>query len=219
MVRSIGCELSFWKPNPDNWKFDVDDLKKLIRKNTRMIIINFPHNPTGSYLTPDEQLGIVKIARDHGAYIFSDEMYRGLELSKDFQTESLADMYEKTISLRGFSKTIGLPGLRFGWLTLPDGPLYQEIMNWKNYTSMCSNQVNEYLGLMAINAYDKIATKRESAKVHNDNVVLPAVLEKKLSCSTTNQRRGAVQIATICKSIGDTTMRRFLRHRSFQHTL
>ena len=51
IVRTIKCGLSFWQPGPDNWTFDVNKLEGLIQKNTKLIILNFPHNPTGSYLT------------------------------------------------------------------------------------------------------------------------------------------------------------------------
>ena len=54
VVKSISCELSFWKPNYDNWTFNIRDLKPLIKKNTKLIILNFPHNPTGSYLLKSE---------------------------------------------------------------------------------------------------------------------------------------------------------------------
>ncbi|MDO7613233.1 MAG: aminotransferase class I/II-fold pyridoxal phosphate-dependent enzyme, partial [Crocinitomicaceae bacterium] len=73
VVHSIGCEISYWTPN-ENWTFDPSQLEHLVRKNTKLIIINFPHNPTGSYLTLSELNQIVSIAKKNDCYIFSDEM-------------------------------------------------------------------------------------------------------------------------------------------------
>jgi Aspartate/tyrosine/aromatic aminotransferase len=81
VVHGIGCELSFWNPTEENncWHYDPEELKKLFRKNTKLLIINFPHNPTGYLPDQKDYASIVAIAAQHGIHIFSDEMYRLLE--------------------------------------------------------------------------------------------------------------------------------------------
>ena len=120
VVRSLGCSLSFWKPDPETWEFDTKDLEQLVRANTKLIIINFPHNPTGGYLMLNQLSEIVSVARKHGVYLFSDEMYRKLMISDREELPPVCDLYEKGISLWGLSKSFGLAGLRTGWLVSQD---------------------------------------------------------------------------------------------------
>lgn len=151
VVKSIGCKISCWKPNPTNWKFSVDVLDSLVTDSTKLIIINFPHNPTGAYLTPDELNRVVEIARKHGSYIFSDEMYRGLVLEPMEKLRPICELYEKGISLWGPSKTFGLAGLRTGWLVCSDSAFLQKVVSFKDYLSICSSAPSEVLTAMALN--------------------------------------------------------------------
>ncbi|MDH3243773.1 MAG: aminotransferase class I/II-fold pyridoxal phosphate-dependent enzyme [Saprospiraceae bacterium] len=156
VVHSLGCEISFWRPDPENWIFDVDDLNELIRKNTRLIIINFPHNPTGSYLTRSQMDAIIKIAREKNIYLFSDEMYRKLTISEMPELIPACDLYEKGISLWGTSKTFGLAGLRLGWLVCRDIEFLKKVQSFKDYLSICNSAPSEILTLIALNHSEKI---------------------------------------------------------------
>ena len=112
--------------------FDVSDLERLATPETRMVVMNFPHNPTGQLLTKDELGRIVSTCRAAGCWLFSDEMYRGLELHPGAEAQqSASDLYEKAISLSGVSKTIGLPGLRIGWLASKDRAVLQRVLELK----------------------------------------------------------------------------------------
>lgn len=155
VARAIGCEISYWMPNPDNWHFNPDDLEKLIQKNTRLIVINFPHNPTGSYLTRDELNRIVDIARKNNITIYSDEMYHKLTISKMNELPPLSDIYEKGISLWGTSKSFGMAGLRTGWIVCRDTKIIQNLLAFKDYLSICNSAPSEILTLMALNHVDK----------------------------------------------------------------
>lgn len=156
VVRSLGCEISFWKPDPENWVFDVNDLKKLIRKETKLIIINFPHNPTGSYLTTSQMDTLIKIARERNIFLFSDEMYRKLMVSEMPELIPACDLYEKGISLWGTSKTFGLAGLRLGWLICQDIEFLKKVQSFKDYLSICNSAPSEILTLIALNHSEKI---------------------------------------------------------------
>lgn len=155
VARAIGCEISYWIPDPDNWHFNPDDLEKLIQKNTRLIVINFPHNPTGSYLTRDELNKIVDIARKNNITIYSDEMYHKLTISKMNELPPLSDIYEKGISLWGTSKSFGMAGLRTGWIVCRDTKIIQNLLAFKDYLSICNSAPSEILTLMALNHVDK----------------------------------------------------------------
>ncbi len=80
IAKSIGCEVTFWEAHPENnWAPDLEELKRNLRPNTRAIIVNTPHNPTG-YLMPHSAFQELNtLAQDHGIILFSDEVYRELE--------------------------------------------------------------------------------------------------------------------------------------------
>ncbi|MDD2564903.1 MAG: aminotransferase class I/II-fold pyridoxal phosphate-dependent enzyme [Salinivirgaceae bacterium] len=155
VVTSIGCELSFWKPTPDTWEFSTADLEKLIRKNTKLIILNFPHNPTGSYLTREQLDEIVRIAKSHDVHIFSDEMYHKLIIDDIEELPPISDIYEKGISLWGTSKTFGLAGLRTGWLVTHDTGFLRKVVAFKDYLSICNSAPSEILSIIALNNIEK----------------------------------------------------------------
>lgn len=154
VVKSLGCELSYWKPNEENWEFDPKDLEPLIQKNTKLIILNFPHNPTGSYLTIDQLHEIIKLADENNLHIFSDEMYHKLLRDTTKELPPISDLYDKGISLWGTSKTFGLAGLRLGWLVSQDTNFLKQVIAFKDYLSICSSAPSEILTLIALNKID-----------------------------------------------------------------
>lgn len=156
VVLSLGCELSYWKPNPENWHFDPQELERLVNKNTKLIIINFPHNPTGAYLSPSDLDKIIALARKNQLYLFSDEMYHKLIIGAMEELSPVSDLYEKGISLWGTSKTFGLAGLRMGWIVTQDKVLLNKILAFKDYLSICSSAPSEVLALIALHNYQRL---------------------------------------------------------------
>ena len=158
IALSIGCQLTPWKLHPGNgkWMLDMEVLEKSIHPRTRIIILNFPHNPTG-YMLSHSQLGmVIDLARKHNLYVFSDEMYSLLEYDPAMRLPAVCDLYEKGISLSGLSKAFALPGLRIGWLASQDRELVDRWLIYKDYTTICSSAPSEILGIIALDAKDKI---------------------------------------------------------------
>jgi aspartate/methionine/tyrosine aminotransferase len=132
---AIGCELTRWSVQLKNnqWYLDPGFLQKAIKRNTKLIIINFPHNPTGFIPDANGFNKIVEIAVQNNIYLFSDEMYRHLELSRSHIYESVADLYENGVTLSGLSKSFGLPGLRTGWIATRNKELLGKIERFKDH--------------------------------------------------------------------------------------
>ena len=107
VARSIGCTVSTWEPDEARgWLFDVGVLKEKMRPNTKLVVVNFPHNPTG-YVPPKADFeAIVDLVREKGAYLLSDEMYRYLEIDEGVTLPGACEMYERAFSLFGLSKTL-----------------------------------------------------------------------------------------------------------------
>ncbi|MFZ1805587.1 MAG: aminotransferase class I/II-fold pyridoxal phosphate-dependent enzyme [Cyclobacteriaceae bacterium] len=155
VAEDIGCKVSRWEPN-ENLEFKIEDLKTLVTDNTQLIVINFPHNPTGALISENELKELVAFAREKGITIFSDEMYRFMEYDEKDRLPSVCDLYENAISLFGLSKTFGLPGLRMGWLTTRNKKFMHDLITFKDYTTICNNAPGEKLGTIALLNKDKL---------------------------------------------------------------
>ena len=161
IARAIGCEVSLWtlELETDGWRLDLDRLERSLTDRTRLLVLNFPHNPTGYLPSRGELDALVAIARKHNLYVFCDEMYRLLEYDPVRRLPPICDLYEKGISLAGLSKTFALPGLRLGWLAMQGQALRLQWLTYKDYTTICSSAPSEVLGIMALRAKEAIVAR------------------------------------------------------------
>ena len=151
VARSIGCEVSPWIAREENgWGLDVRELEGLIKPNTRAIILNTPHNPTG-YLMPRAEFEAVSaIARDSGLLLFSDEVYRESEYDSAERLPAACDLGEHAVSLGVMSKTYGLAGLRIGWIATHNRQAYDQMAALKDYTTICNSAPGEFLAELGL---------------------------------------------------------------------
>ncbi len=149
---AIGCEVTRWPliPEKGRWNMEIGFLQKNIRNNTKLVVLNFPHNPTGFIPESDEFRKMIEICERNGTYILSDEMYRFLELVPSLVHDSAADLSERCISLSGLSKSFGLPGLRSGWLAARDNRIMKQFEGMKDYTTICGSATAELLSIIAL---------------------------------------------------------------------
>jgi aspartate/methionine/tyrosine aminotransferase len=176
LAESIGATVTQWKPN-NNYEFDPSKLKELVASNTKLIVINFPHNPTGATLTVSQQDDIISIAKEQKIPIFSDEMYKFLEHDPSTRLEAMCDKYSHGISLFGMSKSFGLAGLRIGWLATQDKSLMEKFTTYKDYTTICSSAPSELLAIIALRAKSTILSR--TLEIVNKNLsILDAFFEK-----------------------------------------
>jgi aspartate/methionine/tyrosine aminotransferase len=157
VAKSIGCKLKFWKPETANyqWYYNPSELAALITPKTKLIVVNFPHNPTGFSPDKADLKAIIDIARKHGIVIFSDEMYHKLVFEPSQLIPSIADIYENGVALWGTAKTFGLAGLRLGWLTSQNAQILDKVEAYKDYLSICNSATSEILGTIAMNNTEK----------------------------------------------------------------
>ncbi len=151
IARSIGCEVTLWRTvEQDGWEPDIDFLRQHIRTNTRAIVVNCPHNPTGYLMGPEKQRQLVAVAAERGILVFSDEVYRFLEHDPGTTLPAACDLYENAVSLGVMSKTYGLAGLRIGWIATRNREIYRRMAVFKDYTSICSSAPGEFLAAVAL---------------------------------------------------------------------
>ena len=164
--RAMGCEVTLWKTTFENsWRLDIDSLAQMIKPNTRAVIVNSPHNPTGFHLRSDEQEKIIQLLRSKGILLFSDEVYREIELDPRDRLPAACDLYENAISLGVLSKAYGLPGLRLGWIATRNQEVLAKMTAQKDYTTICNPVLSEKLGIIAVK-------NRESIIARNRDIVL-----------------------------------------------
>ena len=134
----------------DDWSLDIDRIAQAIKPNTRLVTINFPHNPTGAMLPRDRLDALVELCRHHGIYILSDEIFNGLGRSGTLHMPYITEIYERGLSLNVMSKAYGLPGLRIGWIASADREILQKMERAKHYLSICNSAPSERLAKIAL---------------------------------------------------------------------
>jgi aspartate/methionine/tyrosine aminotransferase len=161
VAGALGATVTRWalKPSASGWQLDLAALERSITPRTRLLVINFPHNPTGHLPTAADLEAIIALARRHNLRIFSDEMYRLLEYDPADRLPSVADLYERDITLSGLSKSFALPGLRIGWLATHDRDFLTRAAAFKDYTTICNSAPSEVLGIAALRSRARIVAR------------------------------------------------------------
>ena len=146
---------------------DLAELEAAIRPNTRLIAINFPHNPTGKIIDRATFDAIIRLAAEREIYLFSDEVYRGLEYDPARTLPPAADCYARALSLGVMSKAFGLPGLRIGWIACHDAAVISRMERMKHYLSICNSAPSEVLATIALKARRTILDANRALVVAN----------------------------------------------------
>ncbi len=132
----------------DGYLPDLAELRRLAVPGTQLITLTNPNNPTGALIGPDMRAEIVAIARDAGAWLLADEVYRGTEQSGPM-TPSFADLYEKGIGTGGMSKAFSLAGLRLGWIAAP-AEVLQAVAIHRDYNTISVGMIDDHFSAMAL---------------------------------------------------------------------
>lgn len=157
LPRHFGARVTAVRLKEENkWQIDINAIEDALTPSTRLIIINFPHNPTGAVLTDDRASALIDLARKRGIYIFSDEVFRLLGPSSTTWEPPIAVRYERGVSLGVMSKAFGLAGLRVGWIVTQDKDLLHQAEIAKHYTSICNSAPSEVLSLIALRSKDAV---------------------------------------------------------------
>jgi aspartate/methionine/tyrosine aminotransferase len=152
IVRSLGATVRDWSlvdgEAAGRWRPDIGALDRLVSSRTRLILVCNPNNPTGARLTPPELDEVCRIAARTGAWVLSDEIYRGAELD-GVETATMWGRYERVIVTSGLSKAYGLPGLRIGWVVGPPSTI-ETLWGVHDYTTIAPGALNDRLARVAL---------------------------------------------------------------------
>ena len=143
-----GAVHPFFLQEEEGWRPDLNGLESALKKGAAFILLTHPNNPSGVALSSEEMDDVVRLADQHGAWIISDEVYRGAE-RRDTPVESFWGRYERVIVTNSLSKAYGLPGLRIGWALGPEDVI-QTLWARKDYTTIAPSSLSDVLANLAL---------------------------------------------------------------------
>lgn len=166
--KHIGCEVTELPlRESDMWRLDVKAIASQIRPNTKALVINFPHNPTGQVLDEATLKKVISLCEAHNLWLFSDEVYRLMGSPDKPWAPPAACIYKRALSLGVMSKAFGLAGLRIGWVACQDEELLTRIKCAKHYSTICSSAPSEILSLIALKNKETILTRNNQIVANN----------------------------------------------------
>jgi aspartate/methionine/tyrosine aminotransferase len=169
--RAAGAEVSLHELREDErWGLDVERLIAALRPETRLVVVNAPHNPTGMLPTHAQWARLSDALADRQIHLLADEVYRFLELDEADRLVAGADAFARGISLGVMSKSFAMAGLRIGWLATRDRDLLARCAAFKDYTTICSAAPSEVLALIGLRAREQVLGR--SLRIVADNVAL-----------------------------------------------
>jgi aspartate aminotransferase len=160
-----------------NFAFDLDDLEKLINKRTKLLILNYPHNPTGGSLSRAELQQIGKILEKHPqVWVYADEIYSRLVFGDEFfSIAQVPGMYERTIISDGASKTWAMTGWRIGFTSNPT--LAPVFTRWITNTESCASQISQWAALEAVNGPQDAAEMMKKSFLERRDLIVDLLNE------------------------------------------
>ena len=193
---SIGADLQTLTLKPENnWLPDLNALRALVTPQTKLIALNNPNNPTGALMDRAMLEEIAAIAREVGAYILCDEVYRGIDQEGDGTTASIADIYEKGISTAGMSKAFSLAGLRLGWVAGP-ADVMEAVSIHRDYDTISVGRVDDHFATIALENNTRVL-ERSKRITRRNLATLEAWVESEPKLSWVKPRSGTTTLVKV----------------------
>jgi len=176
----------------DNYLPDLDELRRLVTPETKMICLNNPNNPTGALMSTGLLREIVEIAKSVDAYILCDEVYRHLTQTDEW-CESIVDLYDKGISVSSMSKVFSLAGLRLGWIATHDMDVVRSCLSHRDYDLVSCGMFDEAVAAVALEHSEKLL-ERNRAIVRENLAILDAWVRSEPALTYTKPMAGTTAL-------------------------
>ena len=168
--KSIGIDTRIYQLSEDNdFKLDFDALDALCDEKTKVIVLTNPNNPIGTFFWDEDLKKFVELAKKYDAYILCDEIYRGL--SREYMPSILDYGYDKAIAVSSLSKMFSMAGTRIGWIVCKDPEMYQEFKTRRSYNTICDGIIDEVVGSVALENYEKVWERARGILLPNKKIV------------------------------------------------
>lgn len=211
LARGLGAVVRAWRlvEEATRWRVDVEALDAMVSPATKLILLCNPNNPTGARLTGPELNEICRVASRVGAWIVSDEIYRGAELDS-VETATIWGRYERALVTSGLSKAFGLPGLRIGWVVGPPG-LIDELWGVHDYTTIAPGALNDRLARVALARRDFILARTRGIVAANYPLVRKWIEGRAPALTHVAPEAGAIVFVRYRHAINSTALVERLR--------
>ena len=186
----------------NGFKVTPEQIEEALTRNTKAILICSPNNPTGTFLNKDDLTKIAEVAIKHNLVVITDEIYAELTYDEDYVSmASLPGMYERTITINGFSKAFAMTGWRLGYVAAPEA-LIQAMLKIHQYTTMCAPHMLQHGAIEALrNGKDQVEEMKRSYR-RRRNYIVSSLNEIGLECHTPG---GAFYVFPSIKNTGLTS--------------
>ena len=164
VVMAGGTPVIIELEEKDGFKLTPEKLEEKITDSTKLLVLPFPNNPTGSVMTYEELAGIAKICIEKDIWVLSDEIYSELTYTKEGHASitQIPGMKERTILINGFSKAYAMTGWRLGYACAPE-VVMKQMLKIHQYCIMCAPTTSQYAAIAALrNGDGEVAVMRES---------------------------------------------------------
>ncbi len=193
--QHLGANVSYWRLDPNNnWKASLSDLDKLLTPTTKMLILNSPHNPTGSILTTSEQHDILTLAAKHNIIVHCDEIFRPLFHTDEKPTSIVEhDFYDRTIATGSLSKSWCFSGVRVGWCVTQNPELRKTMITLRGWILEATSMIDEAIATEILNerCRDNVHSRISSFALENRAALASFVKKHPDSVSCTLPPGGA----------------------------
>ncbi|HEV2107844.1 MAG TPA: aminotransferase class I/II-fold pyridoxal phosphate-dependent enzyme, partial [Thermomicrobiales bacterium] len=158
-----GAEITLWPASEqEGWQPSLEHLRRLLQPTTRLIVVNFPHSPTGFVPDQDYLEQLSSLAEEAGITLICDEIYQGLPLTDAGEPPSLADLSQRAVVLNSISKVYGLPGLRVGWVATRNAEVLVNVKSLRMHFNSFIGAPSEFLAALALRHADRILDRNRA---------------------------------------------------------
>ncbi|MDP9368878.1 MAG: aminotransferase class I/II-fold pyridoxal phosphate-dependent enzyme [Chloroflexota bacterium] len=189
-----GAEITLWPASEQQaWQPPLEHLRRLLQPTTRLIVVNFPHSPTGFVPDQDYLEQLISLADDASITVICDEIYRGLPLTEAGEPPSLADLSRRAVVLNSLSKGYGLPGLRVGWVATRNEGVLAKVKHLRMHVNSFVGAPSEFLATLALRHTEQILG-RNLTLAKNNLAQLQRFLTQHLDLFSWHDPRGGVVV-------------------------
>ena len=165
LPESLGIETRYYRVRRENqFRIDIDEIKHLADSNTKLILVNCPHNPTGATISDDDMEALHAYTAERGIQLVSDEVYHPIYHGR--KTTSAARLPHATV-IHDLSKAFSIAGVRTGWMIEHDAKRRQQYWTARAYFSICNGTTGEILAEVAIRNRDKVLGRTQEVASRN----------------------------------------------------
>ncbi|KAL6504895.1 hypothetical protein OROHE_023653 [Orobanche hederae] len=171
-LSMAGAKIKSVTLKPPNFALPIEELKSVVSENTRAILMNTPHNPTGKMFTEDELKEIASLCVENDVLVFSDEVYDKLAFEMDhISIASIPGMFERTVTLNSLGKTFSLTGWKIGWAIAP-AHLTWGVRQAHSYLTFATSTPMQYAAATALRADDSYYEELRRDYVAKKNILV-----------------------------------------------